>query len=266
MKKTAIFLPAPLEIRSAKGAAVAAWSGLFLMGFIALVWASPAFAQVPDDIIEKIKPSVAVIYCDNGTGTGYMINAKGDILTNYHICSASPRLWVRLYDGRRFEARRIFIWEFKDMAIWGLLPNSPENKPVFPYLILNDTVWIANDSAVAAIGHNKHGFWQVIKGRVKSKDHYVKYQPTILYGFSGSPLINENGYVVGLNIGSDNRDVSVVQDGFYSSAVTLNDMQEFLDYFYGRKTIAKPEPPALIDVFADKCVWQKTKEGQWCKH
>jgi len=234
---------------------------------VLLATAVPAWAQVPDEVIEKIKPSVVVIYCDNGTGTGYIINARGDILTNYHICSASSQRWVRLYDGRKFEATRVYVWEPKDMVILRLAPDLSGDRKPFPYLPLNDTMWIANDSAVAAIGHSKHGLWQVIKGRVKSKDHYVKYQPTILYGFSGSPLINERGYVVGLNIGSDNRDISVEQDGFYSSAITLNDVQEFLDYFYGKKTVAKQEPPVpSIDIFADKCVWQKTEEGQWCRH
>ena len=95
-------------------------------------------------------------------------------------------------------------------------------------------------------------------------------------------MINENGDIVGLNIGSDNRDVSVEQDGFYSGAITLNDVQEFLGYFYGKKTVAKQETPVRqaqgvlsgsrrkpvpsVDIFADKCVWQKTKEGQWCRH
>lgn len=227
--------------------------------FLAFFWVSAAFAQVPDEIIEKTKPSVVVVYCAIGVGTGYIINLRGDILTNYHVCSAYSKLGVELYDGRKFEATRVYFWEFKDVAILRLAPDLSGNRKSFPYLTLNDTTWIANGSAVAAIGHSKHGLWQVIKGHVKSKDHYVKYQPTILYGFSGSPLINERGYVVGLNIGSDNRDVSVVQDGFYSGAITLNDIQEFLDYFYGRKTATKQEPP-------DKCVWQKTKEGQWCRH
>src|SRR3989344_9705260 len=124
---------------------------------VLLATAVPAWAQVPDEIIEKTKPSVVVVYCGSGMGTGYIINVLGDILTNYHICSASSRLWVKLYNGMRFEARRIFIWEFKDMAILGLLPNYRESKPVFSYLPLNDTAWIANDSAVATIGHSKHG-------------------------------------------------------------------------------------------------------------
>src|SRR3989344_4830744 len=177
--------------------------------FLALLaTAVPAWAQIPKEIIEKAASAVVVIYSDDEypRGTGFMFNDRGDVLTNYHVCSNCPRLWVRLRDGRAFEAVRIYVWEYKDMAILRLAPDLSGDRKLFSYIALNETSWITPGSSVATIGHSKYGNWQVIQGYVKSGGYYVKYQPTILYGFSGGHLINEDGDVVGLNIGSYNPD------------------------------------------------------------
>lgn len=241
---------------------------------LALLIAAPVWAQVSDEIIEKTKHGVVVLYDSENPryvrGSGFIIDAGGNVLTNYHVCENCPRLWARLYDGRKLELVKDFIWQQKDMAVWHPLPASIGGRPVFPYLNLSDSSWLAPDAPVASIGNSKYSVWQVIKGNFKEKYYFLKHQPTILYGFSGSPLINEEGYVVGLNVGSDNRDVSVTQEGFYASAIALDDVKEFLDYFYGRKTAKSKSSSdselSTIDVFASKCVWVNTKEGRWCRH
>lgn len=245
-----------------------------------LIVARPAWAQVSDELIEKVKPAIVALYADNDLknlrGSGFIFDAQGNILTNYHVCEKCPRLWAKFLDGRRFELTRVFIWPDNDMAIWRPLPASLGNQSAFLYLRLNDSSYLMPGAALAAIGHtkdfqnkdnpNKDLLWQLIRGEFKEKYFYLRYQPTILYGFSGSPLINENGYVVGLNAGSDSRYVSIIKDKFYTYAITLDDIKEFLDYFYGRKTVAKPELPVMKDVLANKCIWRVTEEGRWCRH
>lgn len=225
-----------------------------------------ASAQVSPDIIENAKPAIVAIYGDEATqyvrGTGFIFDDKGYILTNYHVCSDCPRLWVRLYDDRIFEAVRIYFWKFEDMAILRLVPELSNDRRPFPYLNLNDTTWIVSGSTVAAIGHSKYGLWQIIQGHIKNKNYFIRYQPTILYGFSGSPLINTSGRVVGLNVGSDGRDVSINKDGFYSSAITLNDIQKFLNYFYRTKFVITLRPSTN---HPKHCIWIELQNGRWCR-
>src|SRR5580765_8201735 len=44
------------------------------------------------------------IYPEKGTGTGFIVNPKGEILTNYHVVNGSRELTVTLSDKKVYKA------------------------------------------------------------------------------------------------------------------------------------------------------------------
>ena len=83
-----------------------------------------------------------------GTGTGFLIDASGLILTNQHVVDAADRVTVKLADGRSFRARVVGTDPDTDIAL--LKVDSP--VPL-PHVTLGDSerVRVGNGYARSAI-------------------------------------------------------------------------------------------------------------------
>ena len=54
-----------------------------------------------------------------GTGTGFIVDPAGVILTNQHVVDGAERVMVKLADGRSFKAAIIGAEELGDEAVYG---------------------------------------------------------------------------------------------------------------------------------------------------
>ena len=52
-----------------------------------------------------------------GTGTGFIYDEKGDIITNFHVIQGAEKLLVTLSDGREFEAKVVGADPLNDLAV-----------------------------------------------------------------------------------------------------------------------------------------------------
>lgn len=244
---------------------------IILFVFIAV----PAFAEVPDAIIEQTKSAVVAIYADQDLkflrGSGFFIDSQGRVLTNKHVVSEHERLWIKLYDGRSFEAEKIFPGN-NDLFILKPVINTELAEP-FPYLKFADrgySYYYFHD--IAAIGNSLEGTWQVVKGQTKglrvsfNNQGVGQYSPTVLGGFSGSPLINESGFVIGVTTYSFYKLAVVYSDILFSEALDLNEVATFIANFY---KASNADAGLLISVPVSlpilECKWIYTHEGRWCK-
>lgn len=141
-----------------------------------------------------------------GTGSGFIFNSNGEILTNAHVVSGADKVTVTLKDGRSFEGRVLGSDSVTDVAV---VKIDAQNLPIVG---LGDSDRIQEGELAIAIG-NPLGLDNTVTsgiisaiGRSSSQvgipDQQVQYIQTdaaINPGNSGGPLLNERGEVIGMN-------------------------------------------------------------------
>jgi serine protease Do len=137
-----------------------------------------------------------------GSGSGFIIDAAGFILTNYHVVEGADRITITLGDGRVFKADLVGIDPAIDVAllripVTGTLPVAP----------LGDSDTLRVGEWVCAIGNPLGYVHSVTVGVVsflgrklfdQSLDAFIQTDAAISFGNSGGPLINSRGQVVGM--------------------------------------------------------------------
>ena len=144
-----------------------------------------------------------------GAGTGFLIDASGHILTNYHVIADASRIMVRLTDGRTLRAKRIGSDPDTDIALIKI--ESP--RPL-PHAVLGDSETLRVGEWVLAIGNPLAYEHTVTVGVVSyigrqlfdgALDRYIQTDAAINFGNSGGPLINARGEVIGINAAISSR-------------------------------------------------------------
>ena len=144
-----------------------------------------------------------------GTGTGFIIDPDGYILTNHHVIEGADRITVRLADGRSLRGERIGSDPDTDIAL--IKVSSP--RPL-PHAVLGDSDTLRVGEWVLAIGNPLAYEHTVTVGVVSfigrklfdsSLDRYIQTDAAINFGNSGGPLINSKGEVIGINAAISSR-------------------------------------------------------------
>ncbi len=143
----------------------------------------------------------------NGTGTGFIIDAEGYILTNNHVVEDADIIKVTLQNEKEYEAQVIGTDPKTDIALIKITRKNGEPKN-FPFLLMGDSEKVEVGEWVVAIG-NPFGLSHTVttgvisaKGRVIGAgpyDEFLQTDASINPGNSGGPLLNMNGDVVGIN-------------------------------------------------------------------
>src|SRR5260221_2991571 len=142
-----------------------------------------------------------------GAGSGFIIDAKGYILTNFHVVEGAQTIEVVLGDQSRHTAKFIGADQRNDVA---LIKIEPGNKPL-SVLALGDSAGLQVGQKVLAIG-NPFGFQSTLTTGVVSAlgrtvqtgqntliDEAIQTDAAINRGNSGGPLINTHVEVIGIN-------------------------------------------------------------------
>jgi serine protease Do len=141
-----------------------------------------------------------------GTGSGFIIDPKGLVLTNNHVVKDAADIQVRLDDGRQFEGEVIGRDPATDVALIQLKGNLPS----LPSAKLGDSDAIRPGDFVLAIGNPFGLASSASLGIVSAKarhlgatyDDYIQTDAAINPGNSGGPLFNLKGEVIGINTAS----------------------------------------------------------------
>jgi S1-C subfamily serine protease len=142
-----------------------------------------------------------------GTGSGFVIDKAGHILTNFHVIQGANSVRVTLFDGSAHEAKVIGRDATNDAAV--LLIRVPADK-LFP-LALGDSSRVLVGQKILALG-NPFGLERTLtSGIVSSLDRSLKAKngrtirgiiqtdAAINPGNSGGPLLDSKGRVIGMN-------------------------------------------------------------------
>ena len=138
------------------------------------------------------------------TGSGFIIDPSGLIVTNAHVIESGGRIQVRLEDGRRFPATVVGRDNRVDLALLKI-----DGAPKLTVLPLGDSNRLRVGEYVLALG-NPFGLEQTVSLGIVSRKgspltvaapgfDYIQTDAAINPGNSGGPLVNVSGQVIGVN-------------------------------------------------------------------
>jgi serine protease Do len=177
------------------------------------------FRRVVREAKDRVFPSVVFVKCvtessEGGkkegaevSGSGVLISAKGEFLTNWHVVEDAKEVRCLLLDGSAYRAKILGTDKDTDVALGQL--EAPADAPPFPFAALGDSDALVEGDFVMAMGAPWGMSRSVSIGIVACTRRYlegtsqyslwIQTDASISPGNSGGPLVNTKGDVVGLN-------------------------------------------------------------------
>jgi len=211
---------------------------------------------------------------ETGEGSGFIVNADGTIITNYHVIEDADRIEVTFNDGSKLPATIVGTDKLIDIAVLKVASKTPLKAVTF-----GDSNSLRIGQTVIAMG-NPFGIGLsasagIVSGRNRNirngpYDDFIQTDAAINKGNSGGPLFNLRGQVVGMDTAILSPTGSSVGIGF---AVPINELRPALaqilrygeirrghigvrvedvpDEVAARLKLAKPEGALVADVTSD---------------
>jgi S1-C subfamily serine protease len=141
------------------------------------------------------------------TGSGFLIDDAGHLLTNAHVVDGASSVTVKFGDGDEIDAEVLGADDSTDVAVLEVDPESVSADP----LQLGDSSSVRIGDPAIAIG-NPYGLDRTVTSGIISAlqreisapngftiSHVLQTDAAINPGNSGGPLLNGSGEVVGIN-------------------------------------------------------------------
>lgn len=209
------------------------------------------------DVYERVSPAVVNITFSaqardafgrtqqaEGTGSGFIIDDQGHVVTNYHVAGGANRLDVTLADNTSYVGEVVASDQANDLTL--LKINAPAEKLAqLTIARLGDSDALKVGQAVVAIGNpfglERSASFGIVSslGRVRPGEaqrlisNMIQTDAAINPGNSGGPLLNARGEVIGINEQIEAPTRGNVGVGF---AIPVNALKRFLpDLLAGRE-------------------------------
>ncbi|MDD9810017.1 MAG: trypsin-like peptidase domain-containing protein [Thaumarchaeota archaeon] len=201
--------------------------------------ARPVAGTIPlAEIFERVEGgvvSVRVISPDprlqsGGSGSGFVYDEQGHIITNEHVVDGRGRITVTFLDGRSYNAEIVGVDPFTDVAVI----RADSGPALLRPLPIGDSSAIRVGEPVAAIG-NPFGLSGSMTSGIVSQlgrllpapesdfsiPDIIQIDAPINPGNSGGPLLNSAGEVIGMNTAIQTDTGQFVGIGFAVPSQTM---------------------------------------------
>ena len=158
----------------------------------------------------NIRESVVHVSDGPSYGTGFFVSNNGCILTNAHVTDGNNFVTVELSNGRKYtgtvikEGNHILNNRANSNAFDLALVKIEIDSVPIPISTVNPDV----DEMIILVGHpGELGNWVIAAGTYNGNADDIPSEhsfslPSVFGGSSGSPIVNMNGELVGVNWGS----------------------------------------------------------------
>ena len=159
-------------------------------------------------IYESAREGVVSVRAGSGTGTGFVVDRDGTLVTNAHVVGSSDTVQVRFADDETAQARVAGVDRSSDLAV---LKVDPDDTGPLHALELADSDGVRTGQLAVAIG-SPFGLPQTATSGIVSGigrhiqapdgfqiDRVIQTDAPINPGNSGGPLLDARGRVVGVN-------------------------------------------------------------------
>jgi S1-C subfamily serine protease len=169
-----------------------------------------------------------------GSGSGFVIDKAGHVLTNFHVVQGADTVKVTMFDGSQHEAGVIGADAADDVAVLSIRVPAEKLVPV----TFGDSSRLMVGQKILALGNPfglertlTSGIVSSLERSLKSKNGrtikgIIQTDAAINPGNSGGPLLNSRGEVIGINTAIVSQ---VGQSAGISFAVPINGIRRNLD-------------------------------------
>ena len=168
------------------------------------------------DLYDRVAPSVVSITVARpgsgfgtigGSGSGFVIDTAGHIVTNYHVVESASDIIVRFFDGTIIRAEVVGLDPDSDIAVIEVELPAETLRPVS----FGNVDSLRVGQSVVAIGSPFGQDWTLTSGIISAKNRSIQglgdysigsaiqTDTPINPGNSGGPLLNMQGEVIGVN-------------------------------------------------------------------
>jgi 2-alkenal reductase len=175
--------------------------------------------RIFNEIYNKVSPAVVAIttaarpaensnFLPVATGSGFVVDTDGHIVTNYHVVTDASRVEVALYDGTIARADVVGEDPDSDIAVIRLVDVPPDR--IHP-VAFADSDQLRVGQTVLALGNPFQNDWTLTSGIISALNRriiglssysiggVIQTDAAINPGNSGGPLLNLRGEVIGVN-------------------------------------------------------------------
>jgi S1-C subfamily serine protease len=176
-----------------------------VIGLFEAAKGSVVFISTQERVLDYWTRNVMTV--PRGTGSGFIWDEQGHVVTNLHVVQGGSSAVVKLSDGRDFEATFVGGSETHDIAVLKIAAAKDAPAPI-PVGTSGD---VQVGQKVFAIGNPFGLDWTLTTGIVSALDrslseedgrviqHLIQTDAAINPGNSGGPLLDSAGRLIGMN-------------------------------------------------------------------
>ncbi len=144
----------------------------------------------------------------SGTGSGFIVDQSGHVVTNYHVIKGGQSLIITMYDGSNYRARMVGYDPDLDLAV---LQFDPQGRTLATIKV-GDSDVLQIGQKVLALGNPfglegtlTSGIISGLRRPMQTQSGFIvrnliQTDAAINPGNSGGPLLNSSGELVGINV------------------------------------------------------------------
>lgn len=170
--------------------------------------AGPGTVFVTQNQIVRDRYTMRATEVPSGSGSGFIWDTDGHIITNYHVIDGSSHLTVTLYNQKTYPAKLVGGEPKKDIAVLKIDAPTDELTPIprpddtYELAVGQKAIAIGNPfgldhtittGIISAMGRDQLGY-----GGVTIRD-MIQTDASINPGNSGGPLLDSSGQLIGMN-------------------------------------------------------------------
>jgi serine protease Do len=152
------------------------------------------------------------------SGSGVIVTAQGELLTNYHVAGRAERIRATLASGETVDAEVVGHDPLTDLSVLRLdltdrKPGAPALEPARfterepkvgePVLALGSPLTLASSATLGIVSNTRRVFTDFTGTRLEELElegtRWIQHDALILPGNSGGPLVDLEGRIVGVN-------------------------------------------------------------------
>jgi S1-C subfamily serine protease len=166
-----------------------------------------AYRGVVQVTVRSTAPTPFGVGTQEAQGSGFVVSADGQIVTNEHVVEGADSITVKFWNGKTYTARLVDSDASLDLAVLKVDAPSSQLHP----LTLADSSDVEVGDTVVAIG-SPFGLQETVTTGIVSAVHRritatnnaiitnaIQTDAAINHGNSGGPLLNAHGQVIGVN-------------------------------------------------------------------
>ena len=158
------------------------------------------------EMVSRATPSVVTVSNGMGRGSGVVWSSDGYVVTCSHVVGRRGKVTVGLADGKKYEARVVGQDPYSDVALLkvegsGFEPiglGDSEKTRVGEFVLAVANAFYRQPSATSGIVTSVGG--SLRRWGVTSVDNVIVTDAQLNPGYSGGPLLNVSGKMIGLNM------------------------------------------------------------------